>query len=76
MQMKRPATPWQRDALKWLREHNGDGVFDKHGVLLAAGELAPFARVTWNRLASDGFVEFYKTTGKATRCRIIVKEKK
>lgn len=37
-------TPAQTNALKWLRAHNGTGVFDKNGVLLAAGELVPFMR--------------------------------
>lgn len=49
----------QSDALLWLRSHAGDGVIDRRGCLLAAGELAPFQRVTWNRLAAQGYVEFY-----------------
>lgn len=44
----------QLEALKWLREHNGTGVFDKHGVLLAAGESGPFMRSTWNALRDMG----------------------
>ena len=52
-------TAAQREALIWLREHSGDGVFDKHGVLLAAGESAPFMRSTWNALRDLGQVEFY-----------------
>ena len=51
-------------AIKWLREHNGDGLFDKRGVVLAAGELAPFMRSTWNALRDVGLVEMYKPTGK------------
>lgn len=43
-------TKAQSEALKWLREHNGTGVFMKDGVLLAAGERAPVQRITWNRL--------------------------
>jgi len=54
----------QKDALKWLSEHNGDGVFDRYGLLLAAGELAPFMRSTWNALALLGLVEFYGPAGK------------
>lgn len=54
-----------RDALKWLAEHNGDGVFAKDGVLLAGGERAPFMRSTWNRLRDLGRVEFYQ--GKRVR---------
>ena len=57
-------TPAMVAALRWLREHNGDGVFDNHGVVLAAGELAPFTRSTWNALRDRGFVEMYKPTGK------------
>ena len=52
-------TPAQRDALKWLREHNGDGCFDSNGVALAGGELAPVTRSTWNALSAAGLVEFY-----------------
>lgn len=54
----------QRDALKWLAEHAGDGLFDKNGVLLAAGETAPHVRATWNALGEQGCVEFYKPNGK------------
>jgi hypothetical protein len=46
----------QLEALKWLREHNGTGVFDKHGVLLAAGESGPFMRSTWNTLRDKGAI--------------------
>lgn len=56
-------TKAQRDALKWLREHNGDGCFDRNGVLLAGGELAPFMRSTWNALRVAGLVEMYKPNG-------------
>lgn len=51
-------------ALKWLREHNGDGMFDKHGVVLAAGESGPHTRSTWNKLRDRGLIEFYNPTGK------------
>ena len=51
-------------ALRWLREHNGDGMFDRHGDLLAGGELAPVMRCTWNRLRDVGLVEMYKPTDK------------
>ena len=54
--MKPDLTKAQRDALQWLAEHNGDGVFDRYGVLLAAGELAPVMRSTWNALAALGLV--------------------
>ncbi|RWQ56542.1 MAG: hypothetical protein EOS82_03340 [Mesorhizobium sp.] len=46
-------------ALKWLRHRNGDGVFDRNQVLVAAGESAPIMRSTWNKLADAKLVEFY-----------------
>ena len=49
-------TEAQRAALKWLRERGGEGVFGKRGVLLAAGEWAPFMRTTWNGLWDVGFI--------------------
>ena len=49
----------QRAALKWLREHGGEGVFGtRGGVLLAAGEWAPFMRGTWNALREHNLVEW------------------
>lgn len=53
-----------KDALRWLAKHNGDGLFDPNGVVLAAGETAPFTRLTWNKLRDAGLVEFYNPTGK------------
>jgi hypothetical protein len=53
-------TQSQADALKWLRDHNGTGVFNKNGVLLAAGELAPFMRSTWNALSKAGMVDIWR----------------
>lgn len=52
-------TDAQKEALKWLRERNGDGMFDKCGVLVAAGERAPVRRSTWNTLRDLGLVEYY-----------------
>lgn len=53
-------TPAQKSALKWLRNRNGDGVFEKNRqVLVAGGERAPICRATWNRLGEQGMVEFY-----------------
>lgn len=52
-------SPAQKSALKWLRNRNGDGVFDKHQVLTASGERAPVVRSTWNKLADAGMIEFY-----------------
>lgn len=64
-------TDAQREAVKWLREHNGDGLFDKNGVLVAAGERAPFMRSTWNALHDIGAVEFYGPDHKPrARCRL------
>ena len=54
-----PLTAAQAAALKWLREHGGDGCFDRHGVALAQGETAPVMRSTWNALQQAGFVQFY-----------------
>lgn len=58
-----PLTKAQREALKWLAEHNGDGLFDRNGVLLAGGESAPVLRSTWNKLAASGHVELYRPVG-------------
>ena len=59
-------------ALKWLKEHTGDGAFNKYGVVLAAGETAPFMRITWNALKDLGLVEFYNPYDKGYgRIRII-----
>lgn len=51
-------TKSQRAALKWLRDRGGTGLFGKRGVLLAAGEWAPFTRGTWNALREQEFVVF------------------
>ena len=68
-------TTAQAEAMKWLREHNRDGLFDKNGVLVAAGERAPFMRSTWNALRDAGLVEFYGPDRKPrARCRIIQKQ--
>lgn len=56
--LRRP-TDAQLSALKWLKNRNGDGVFDRFNVFTAAGERAPIMRATWNRLAEHGLVEFY-----------------
>jgi len=57
-------TKAQSSALEWLKKHGGDGIFNNGGVLLAAGEMAPVTRSTWNALRDAGLVEFYKPTGK------------
>ena len=53
-------TEAKRAALKWLRDRNGTGVFDRDGVLLAGGELGPFMRSTWNKLRDEGFLVIEK----------------
>jgi hypothetical protein len=53
-------TKSQSAALKWLREHGGDGAFVRGGAtILAAGEIAPFERKTWEGLRNAGLVVFY-----------------
>lgn len=65
-------TEAQSQAIKWLADRGGDGVFDKNGILLAAGETAPHTRSTWNQLAKMGLVEIYKPKARGRgRCRII-----
>lgn len=65
-------TKSQAEALRWLRQHTGDGVFDRNGVLLAAGESAPFMRSTWNALRDLGLVEFYgRDVKRRSRLRIV-----
>lgn len=49
----------QLAALKWLRNRNADGVFDRHQVLVAGCERAPVMRSTWSRLEGFGLVERY-----------------
>jgi len=63
-------TAAQIAALKWFREHGGDGVFDRNGVLLAAGESGPHIRRTWNTLARCGYVEFYGGKNGRSRMRL------
>lgn len=53
------ATDAQKSALLWLRNRNGDGVFDRNQVLNAAGERAPYFRSTWSKLEALGLVERY-----------------
>lgn len=47
-------------ALLWLKNRNGDGVFDRNQVLTAAGERAPYMRGTWTALERHEMVEFYQ----------------
>jgi hypothetical protein len=51
-------TDAQHRALKKLRDHGGEGVLDKHGKVVAAGErLMGLEPVTWLRLITTGHVE-------------------
>jgi hypothetical protein len=52
-------TTAQKRALQWLSSHNGDGIFDQHNVLLAAGERGPFMKATWNFLTKMGLLQTY-----------------
>ena len=66
-------TDAQRGALKWLALRNGDGLFDKNGVLVAACEKAPVRRSTWNRLIDFRLIEHYRpgaVTGGRGRLRL------
>lgn len=55
----RTLTQAQLGALKWLRKNGGDGIFDKTGVLVAAGVRAGVMRSTWMWLEMAGLVERY-----------------
>jgi len=66
-------TAAQAGALKWLAMRNGDGLFDRHGVLVAACESAPVRRSTWNKLVDYGLIEHYRpgaVTGGRGRLRL------
>ncbi len=61
-------TESQLEALKWLREHNGDGVFaGRGGVMMAGGETGPYMRSTWNALVSYGLLERYGPKNRRVR---------
>lgn len=48
----------QREALKKLSQHGGEGVIDKHGKVVASGErLLGLEPVTWLRLITTGHVD-------------------
>ncbi|MEQ9436033.1 hypothetical protein [Hyphomonas sp.] len=64
-------TDAQRDALDWLRKHNGDGVFMRGNIVMAAGEVAPFQWKTWKALIENGRCEAYQM-GKGRRIRVVV----
>lgn len=62
-------TKSQLRALLWLKNRGGEGVFNKHNVLLDQGELAGVMRATWNTLADDGLV-IYSANKSAKRVAI------
>ncbi len=49
-------TPAHRAALRWLANRGETGVFNKNGVLLAQGDLAPVMRATWNALRNGNWI--------------------
>lgn len=53
-------TDAQKAAIRWLFNRGGTGMFNKDGVLLAAGELAGVMRSTWNALRDAGLVVIEK----------------
>lgn len=57
---RRDLTRAQAGALKWLALRNGNGLFDRNGVLVAAGEMAPVRRSTWNALIELDLIEHYR----------------
>ena len=57
-------TKAQHDALCWLANRGGDGMFDRNGVVLACGVTAHSTRSTWNTLRDAGLIEYYRPTGK------------
>jgi hypothetical protein len=52
-------TKSQKSALLWFRNRGGDGMFNYNGTLVAAGQLAPVMRSTWNILRDQGLLESY-----------------
>ena len=52
-------TKSQINAFNWLRDRGSDGMFDKHGVLIAQGETCHFTRGTWNALRDLGIIKYY-----------------
>ena len=50
-------TEAMRRAVQWLKERGGSGVIDRHGRVLAAGEVAShIAAETWLRLVGESLV--------------------
>lgn len=66
-------TEAQNEALRWLANHNGEGTFQRGGhgnTLIAAGEVAPVMRSTWNALRILDLVEFFGGPKGQSRCRL------
>lgn len=55
-------TAAQQQACAWLLDHNSEGMWTHDGTLLAAGEVAPIMRQTWNALRLTGCVTFERGT--------------
>jgi type VI protein secretion system component VasF len=53
-------TQAQYDALKWLKDRGGDGVFIQFRRVLAQGEVAPHMWSTWKALIKLGFCGEYR----------------
>lgn len=53
-------TEAQKEALKWLNDHGGDGVFIRYGRVLAMGDIAPHKAATWNALIRQGVCREYR----------------
>jgi hypothetical protein len=64
-------SPAQRKALRFLNDRNGEGVIDRYGRLMCAGEVGKFMPDTWLRLMTAGLV---KAAGR-NRLRITPKGK-
>lgn len=70
--MKRFLTRAQHEALTWLNDHNGSGVFTNTQQLLAGGKIGPFMRSTWNVMEALSVVTYTKLkhNKKVVRCSI------
>jgi len=57
----------QARALRWLADHNGDGLRTRYGTIIAAGEESPMTNMTWTTLGKLGLVERYGDKGRRLR---------
>jgi hypothetical protein len=62
-----PMSRARKEALRWLGEHNGDGLVERWGTVVAAGERAPHTRQTWRTLHVAGLVEIYGPRSRRVR---------